>query len=110
MEILKFTTALQESSIDPHLVRVPSKTTLASATCPLGIHSSDISNPEGVFIVPELKRALKMPHSRQSSHLLVKIVLCYNWTTSDPQGVIFDAANQGNCLPNDSCVLKKNDT
>ena len=46
MKILKFTTVTQEeSSIGPHSVRVPSKTALASAMCPLDTHSSDISNP-----------------------------------------------------------------
>ena len=45
MEILKFTTVTrQESLIGPHSVRVPSKTAIASATCPLGPHSNDVSH------------------------------------------------------------------
>ena len=36
------------------------------------------------------------------------IGLWCNWATRDPEGVIFDALNQGNHLPNDSsCALKK---
>ena len=36
---------LQEPFIGPHSVRVPSKTAVARATCPPGIHSSDVLNP-----------------------------------------------------------------
>ena len=45
-------------------VRVPPKTALARATCPLGTHSSGKSNPCGVENTPEKKRASKMLHSR----------------------------------------------
>ena len=48
-----------------------------------------------------------MPHSKQGSHFLLKTVLCCNWATRDTEGVTFDAPNQGNRLPNDSCALKK---
>ena len=60
----------------PHSVRVPSKTALASATCPLGTHSSDILHPWGIVVVPELERAPKMSHRREKSLLLLKKVLC----------------------------------
>ena len=41
------------------------QTALASATCLLGTHSNDISNPWGVVVVPEFERVPKMPHSKQ---------------------------------------------
>ena len=41
------------------------------------------------------------------SHFFLKTVLCCNWTTRDPEGVISDALNQGNRLPNDSSTSKK---
>ena len=52
-------------SIGPHPVRVPPKTALARATCPLRTHSNGISNPCGVVNAPEKKRASKMLHSRR---------------------------------------------
>ena len=48
-----------------------------------------------------------MPHRKQGSHLLLKTVLCCNWATRGPEGVIFDVPNHDNRLPNDSCTLKK---
>ena len=36
---------------------MPTKTALASATCPLGTHSSEMSSLLGVIIAPELKQA-----------------------------------------------------
>ena len=47
MEFLKLATvtSTRKPLIGLHSVRVPSKTTLASVTCLLGTHSSDISNP-----------------------------------------------------------------
>ena len=44
-------------SIGPHSVRVPSKTALASVTCPLGTQINNISNPWSVVVVSKLKRA-----------------------------------------------------
>ena len=47
--ITKLTTVVacrqKKLSIGPHPVRVPPKTALARATCPLGTHSGSISNP-----------------------------------------------------------------
>ena len=106
LEILN-TAVTQKSLIGPHSVRVPSKKALASATCLLGTHSGVISNAWCIVVMPELERAPKTPHSRQGSHLLLKTALCCNWATRDPEGVIFDAPNQGDRLPNDSCALKK---
>ena len=73
MDGLKLTIVIKNSpllpvdkklSIGPHPVRVPPKTALVRATCPLGTHSSGISNPCGVVNAPEKKRAKKMRHSR----------------------------------------------
>ena len=60
--------------------------------------------------MPEPKRASNILHSKEGSHLLLKtVLLCCNWATRDPEEVIFDAQNQGNRLPNNSCALKKED-
>ena len=93
----------------PHSARVPSKTALATVTCPLGTHSSDRSNPRCVVVVHELERAPNMPHDRHGSHLLLKTALCCNWATRNLEGVIFDAPNQSNRLLNDYYALKKKD-
>ena len=46
-----------------------------------------------------------MPHSKQGGYDCFMLYL----TTRDPEGVMFDAPNQGNRLLNESCAPKKKD-
>ena len=40
-----------------------------------------------------------MPHRRHRLHFSVYVGLCWNSATRYPEGVLFDAPNQGNFLP-----------